>query len=201
MMIRSFLAFELPPDIKRVVVRVSEDIKRSTLDLRRVKVDNIHLTVVFMGNIRPEDVSAIGEVIDKVCVSFSPFDIFLKGLGVFPNIRKPRVLWLGLDGEIERMSLLRDDLQQKLKPFGIKEEKREFRAHLTLGRFGRPVRGDSRLEDITSQYKDLSGPLGQMDELIMFKSELKPGGAEYTRLESWSLSGENSTQGRKYPVK
>jgi 2'-5' RNA ligase len=189
MAIRSFLAFELPPDIKSMVKRVSEDVRRSELNLKWVKVDNIHLTVVFMGNIRTEDVQVIGEKIEDVCLGCKPFEISLKGMGVFPDTRRPRVLWLGLEMETERISSFRNSLQERLLAFGIKEEKRAFTPHLTLGRFDKPGRGDSLLVDIISQYKDLKGPVCQLEELVMFKSELKPGGPEYTKLKTCPLKG------------
>jgi 2'-5' RNA ligase len=189
MAIRSFLAFELPPDIKRMVKDISEDIRRTRLDLKCVKVDNIHLTVVFMGNIRSEDVLAIGEEARDVCVDFDPFEIALKGLGVFPNTRRPRVLWLGLEVETERISSFRDSLQERLLDFGVREEKRAFTPHLTLGRFRKPEKCDPLLGDIISRYADIKGPAGRLEELVMFKSELRPGGAEYTKLNSFPLKG------------
>ena len=185
MPIRSFLAFELPPEIKKRALLVSEDVRRSGLNAKWVKVDNIHLTVVFMGDIKEEDVPAIKDKIKKVCLGFDPINISLNGIGVFPNSRRPRVLWLGLDGEIERLSSLRDGLQEQLKTFGIKEEKRPFRPHLTLGRFRKPGRGNSKLDDIISRYEELEGPVCRLEELIMFKSELRPQGAVYTMLCSW----------------
>ena len=188
MVIRSFLAFELPPEIRKIVTRVSEVVSRSTLNVKWVNVDNIHLTVVFMGNIKAEDLSDMGEAIGNVCSRHRPFDLSLKGMRAFPNIRRPRVLWLGLDGEIERMSSFRDDLQTGLCPFGIKEEKRTFKPHLTIGRFRKAGRADSQLDEIMRGYRDISSSVCQIDELIMFKSELKRSGAEYTKLESWPLS-------------
>jgi 2'-5' RNA ligase len=189
MAIRSFLAFELPPDIKRMIKDISEDIRRTRLDLKWVKVDNIHLTVVFMGNIRSEDVRAIGEEAGDVCVGFEPFEIALKGLGVFPNTRRPRVLWLGLEIETERISSFRDSLQKRLLDFGVREEKRAFTPHLTLGRFRKPERHDPLQGDIISRYADIKGPVGRLEELVMFKSELRPGGAEYTKLKAFPLKG------------
>src|SRR4030043_179224 len=187
MTIRSFLAFELPPDIKRMVKDISEDVRRSGLGLKLVKVDNIHLTVISMGNIRSEDVQAIGEEAEDVCVGCEPFEIALKGLGVFPNTRRPRVLWLGLEMETERISSFRDSLQERLLDFGVKEEKRAFTPHLTLGRFRKPERNDTILGDIISRYADIKGPVGRLEELIMFKSELRTGGAEYKRLKTCPL--------------
>jgi len=187
MAIRSFLAFELPPGIKDMVIRVSEEVMMSSLNVRWVKVDNIHLTVVFMGNIRSEDIPEMEEAIEEVCSGFSPFEISLKGFGVFPSVQRPRVLWLGLDGDLERMASLRDGLQEMLRPFGIKEEKRMFKPHLTLGRFRTPGKRAPGLEDIIARYRGLESPICMTSELVLFKSELKPGGAEYTILKSWPL--------------
>ena len=191
MTIRSFLAFELPHGIKDMVTKVSEEVMMSSLNVRWVKVDNIHLTVVFMGSIRSEDIPEMGEAIAEVCGGFGPFDISLKGLGVFPNSRRPRVLWLGLYGDLERMASLRDKLQEMLRPFGIKEEKRALRPHLTLGRFRTPGKRAPGLEDIIAQYEGLESPVCRMDELILFKSELKSRGAEYIKLRSWPLTGHD----------
>lgn len=187
MAIRSFLAFEIPQAMKEAIAGVLEEVRRSKLNIRWVKVDNIHLTVIFIGNIREEDLPEIREAVDQIHPKYGPFQLSLKGLGLFPNARRPRVLWVGLDGDTQRMSDLKGDLQRGLKAFGLKDEKREFRPHLTIGRFRKPGRGDSSLEDILSRYADFRGSPCELDELILFRSELKPGGAEYTRLGSWNL--------------
>lgn len=192
MTIRSFLAFELPPEIKDQVRRVSEQLKRSDMDVRWVKPDNIHLTIVFLGEIREEDISAIGREIENVCGGFHPFDIFLKGLGFFPDRRRPRVLWAGYDGDIERMSALRDVLLERLMPFDIKEEKKQFAPHLTLGRFRKPVKGNPDLDEVITRHNSLSSSSFQLSELVLFKSDLKSHGPEYTKLESWKISAEDA---------
>ena len=112
--IRSFLAFELPPDMKRIVTRVSGEMRQSSLDVKWVRVENMHLTMVFMGDINSKDMDAIGEEIKKVCLRYGPFDVSLHALGCFPHVRKPRVIWLGFDGDLNRMALFRDHLQDAL---------------------------------------------------------------------------------------
>ena len=189
MKIRSFLAFELPLEIETVVTRVSDEIKKSSLDAKWVKPGNIHLTVVFMGNVEVNEIPAIKEKIGEVCLKYDAFDISLKGLGCFPHMRKPRVVWIGLDGDLERMSSFRDVLQECLVPFGIEEEKRGFKPHLTLGRFRKPRRASSEELELLSRYEDVTSPTCSLTELGLFKSELKPGGARYTRLGVWPLSG------------
>lgn len=186
MEIRSFLAFELPLDIKRIVAGVSGEIRNSVRDVKWIKVENIHLTVVFLGNIQSEEINALGNAVQQVCSGYGPFDISLRGMGVFPNNRNPRVLWLGLDGDLKGMSLFRDALQKQLKPFGIKKEKRKFNPHLTLGR-ARKRKMDFQPDDITLRYDELTSPVCTLYELILFKSDLKPGGAVYTKLESFGL--------------
>lgn len=189
MEIRSFLAFERPPEIRTILDRVSGELRKSRLDVRWVKPENIHLTIVFLGNIRSEDVKAIESPLQKLCLTTGPFQISLKGTGCFPNSRKPRVLWIGLEGDLERMGGFRDSLQEVLKSFGVPKEDRAFRPHLTLGRFRSLERADRELEEILTRYQDLSGPVCLLNELILFKSELRPGGSFYTRLASWPLTG------------
>jgi 2'-5' RNA ligase len=188
--IRSFLAFELPSDIKNIIAGLSVEIRKSVNDVRWVKVDNIHLTVVFMGNIAAEDIEPIGDRVKEVCFRYAPFRVSLSGVGAFPNSRKPRVLWLGLNGDIERMARFRDDLQEQLRPFGIKEETRRFKPHLTLGRFRKFGKRDSRFDEIISSYRDVASPVCSFNELILFKSDLKPNGAVYTKLKSCPLPEE-----------
>ncbi len=189
MEIRSFLAFELPLEIKKIVTRVFEDSRRSSLDVRWVRPDGIHLTVVFMGNVKTEDLEAMGNEIGMVCSDFSPFQIALKGIGCFPNSRNPRVVWLGLVGDVERMSRFRDRLQKQLSPFGIQEEKRPFKPHLTLGRFKKALRDEASLRKLMEKHKDVTSLVCTLDEFMLFKSDLKPGGAVYTKMLSWPLSG------------
>jgi 2'-5' RNA ligase len=144
-----------------------------------------------MGDVKKGEIQVIKEEIGEACLTYDAFDISLKGLGCFPHMRKPRVIWLGVDGDLERMSLFRDALQERLIPFGIKEEKRRLKPHLTLGRFRKPRRTNSEELELLSRYGDVTSPVCSLTELVLFKSELKPGGARYTRLGVWSLSGRN----------
>jgi 2'-5' RNA ligase len=188
MEIRSFLAFELPEDIKTIVTRVSGEARKSSLDVRWVRPEFIHLTVVFLGGVQSEQIPSMGESLGAVCVNHGSFSISLNPMGCFPNSRNPRVIWLGLVGDLERMSRFRDDLQAALSPFGIKEEERAFRPHLTLGRFKKPAKRPTELEQMLVKYGELSSPVCTLDELVFFRSDLKPGGAVYTKMLSWPLS-------------
>ncbi len=187
MKIRSFLAFELPGEMKSIVSQVSQGLRPFPLNVRWVRETNIHLTVVFMGEVPSEQLESIEETVSRVCQASGPFHIWLKGVGLFPGMRKPRVLWIGVEGDIERLGEFRDALQEGLVPFGVKEERRPFRPHLTLGRFKKGGKGDRALVQALDRFEGLTSPRETLSELALFKSELKRDGAVYTRLKAWPL--------------
>jgi 2'-5' RNA ligase len=189
MEIRSFLAFELSPEIKTGVSQLSLEMRRLPLDVRWTKVENIHLTIVFLGNIHTDQVAGVGEAVKGICQRYAPFRTCLKGAGVFGSRRNPRVIWVGLQGDLERMSSFRDALQRHLGPFGIKEEKRRFKPHLTLGRFRKGAGGGTHVNELLSRYQDVTSPVCVIEELTLFKSDLRPGGPLYTKLNAWPLNG------------
>lgn len=189
MEIRSFLAFELPLEMKKIISHVSQEMKRSLRNVRWIRTENIHITVVFMGNVLADDIELLGRSVQDVCRQYSTLNIALTGAGFFGSQRNPRVLWVGLKGDIERMSLFRDDLQTALRPHGINEEKRRFSPHLTLGRFRRKGGEEMQLDEVLSQYEDLKGPVCPLNELVLFRSDLSPKGALYTRVNAWTLDG------------
>jgi 2'-5' RNA ligase len=188
--IRSFLAFELPPEIREEIGKISRELRKSRLPARWVREENIHLTIVFLGSIDENVVEDLKEKVGSVVEGFAGFKARLSGAGVFPNGRKPRVLWIGLEGDIGGLSRLRDELQDALKVFGLREEKRPFRAHLTLGRFKDRLDDDEELKWILDRYHDIASELYSLDELVLFKSDLKPGGPVYTKMASWPFKIE-----------
>lgn len=190
MEVRSFLAFELPKEIKEVLSRVSSEMKKTPIDLKWVKVDNIHLTVVFLGNVSTNLLEDMAAGISTVCRGHAPFPIRLEGSGIFFSRRRPTVLWIGLNGDMKRMADFRESLHSELHPFGIKTETRPFKPHLTLGRFRKGARSGPFLQDLMSGYEDVTSPAATLGELVLFKSDLKPGGAVYTRLNSWPLTAQ-----------
>ncbi len=189
MAIRSFLAFDLPDQVVRSVARISEELRKSSLDVRWVDPEKIHLTVVFLGEIEEARIEAIGGSVKGVCSHYGPFETAIKGAGYFGTARNPRVIWLGLTGDIERMGNFRDALQEALRPFGIKEENRAFRPHITMGRFRQGAKGGEELGRIISLYKDVESPRCSLTDFAFYKSDLKPSGPVYLVLGRWRLEG------------
>ena len=188
--IRSFLAFELPGQIKDTVSGISAEMSTLLPEARWVRVDNIHLTVVFLGEIPESSLEGIAGVAKSVCDRYDAFEIALKGVGVFSGLRFPRVLWVGLQGDLERMGYFRNGLQKRLAPCGIIEEKRKYRPHLTLGRFRKGTRGGPPLARILDGYRHVVSPFCRLSTFSLFKSDLTRTGAVYTKLMSWPLKGD-----------
>lgn len=189
MAIRSFLAFELPPVLKEGIEETHRAIRPKISDVRWVTPANVHLTVVFLGSVPPGDIDRIGSAAGAVCSRYGPFSLALNGLGTFGGRRRPRVLWVGLVGDVERMGGFRDALQKELGSLCAKPETRPFRPHLTLGRFKDHARPGRELEDCLEEKAGLTSAVVDLNELVLFRSDLKPGGAVYTRLGSWPLFG------------
>ncbi|VBB42733.1 2'-5' RNA ligase [uncultured Desulfatiglans sp.] len=191
MEIRSFLAFDLPGVLREGFDEIHRGLVPAIRDVRWVAPGNVHLTVVFLGQVRQGDLDAIGSAAAVVCHAFSPFRIALEGLGTFGGSRRPRVLWIGLAGDIDRMGVFRDALQDELQPFGIQRETRPFRPHLTLGRFRENARPGEALDRCLKERAGWTTPPAVLDELVLYRSDLRPGGAVYTRLGAWPLSGSS----------
>jgi len=185
--IRSFLAFELPEFVKEELSGLIRSFNRGVSKVRWVKRENMHLTVLFLGNISEETIPAMAEDISDICERFSPFIVRMKGVGCFPNIRNPKVIWVGIDGEIERMAKFYESLVMNLSKYGIKQENRTYRPHLTLGR----IKGNSNIRDrmvgMISKGREITDKEFILQELVLFKSDLRPQGPIYTKLNSWSL--------------
>lgn len=172
------------------VKRISDEIRRTALPARWVDPSKIHLTVVFLGSLEEDLLGPVREEVERIIEGHMAFRVDLSSAGLFGTVRNPRVLWLGLKGDIERMGKLRDGLQRSLAAFGIKEEDRPFRPHLTLGRFKEGAKGGRELEGILERYRDIGGNPCSMGNLVLYRSDLRPGGPVYSPIHKWNLKEE-----------
>jgi 2'-5' RNA ligase len=179
--IRSFIAISVPETILQAIAKAQETLKGYDLAIRWVRKEGIHLTLKFLGNIGWDDVEEIQAAMKQAAKAFSPFTVRAEGIGVFPDRKRPRVVWVGVSGEVEVIRALQRDLESQLNGLGFPREKRPFKGHLTLGRVkGRldPVRlgkalevlGGFRTESFTAQ------------SVVLFQSDLRPNGAAYSKL-------------------
>ena len=179
-MIRSFIAVELPDMIREEIAKVQSVLKRAGGDVRWVRPESVHLTLKFLGDVEEDAVEPLIEAAARAVAPHPVLDLSLKGIGVFPDRRKLRVVWLGLDGDIESLKLLQKDVEKAAAEFGFDPEKRPFRPHLTLGR----VKSGRNRVDLLDQIDTIQPRIIEFTvrDLVYFKSVLKPSGAEYTVL-------------------
>jgi RNA 2',3'-cyclic 3'-phosphodiesterase len=186
--IRAFVAFPIPETITIRICDIQERLKSYRLPVRWVKPENVHLTLKFFGEISLSTVNDIGKVLEDTVRVYAPLMFFIKGLGVFPNIKKPRVLWIGISGDIKPLSEIQANLESNLEKKGFAKENRPFKSHLTLGR----IKGDihpENLFDILRSFSNFTSEPFEAKELVLYKSELNPSGALYTKLQTVYLDG------------
>lgn len=187
--IRAFLAMDPPPEVLRRIADIQEVLKKTLRgSISWVRPEGIHLTLKFFGDMAAEDIQPISEVVSRQAAETRPLHLNIKGLGVFPGIRRPRVLWLGVGGEVARLIALQGVLDQGFETCGIKKEERPFRAHLTLARIKSP-QGLSGLDKVLEEKEAESAGSFEAKGLILFKSDLTPKGAIYTVLADFPFQG------------
>ncbi|MFO8083491.1 MAG: RNA 2',3'-cyclic phosphodiesterase [Desulfobacterales bacterium] len=186
--IRTFIAIPLPKIFISWILEVQEQLKSYRFPVRWVKPENIHLTLKFLGNIPIKSIDSIAMTMDDTFCGCPPMTLFAKGLGVFPGIKKPRVIWLGLSGDIKALSGLQANLESNLEKIGFLKENRQFKSHLTLGRIKGHIEPKNLFDALRSFSEFTSEPF-DTKELILYKSELKPSGASYIKLKTVFATG------------
>jgi 2'-5' RNA ligase len=189
--VRSFIAADLPQETKSKLAYIQEGLKQacSYCPAKWVSTENIHLTMNFLGSVPSTKLYGIKSAIARVCEGFDKFDLALAGLGAFPNLDSPHVIWVGLTGDIEPLFRLQKRVEQALAKLGFTVENRPFSPHLTLAR----VRDEASSVDRKRLGEAVGSPIGQTDCFIpvrhvsLIKSQLTPTGPIYTILSSAAL--------------
>ncbi len=190
--IRAFVAVELPEPLKAHLGEVQKRLKRleATSILRWVDPRVSHITLKFLGNVEVARLAAVSEALEQVARTVEPFRVALGELGVFPNIYRPRVLWLGVtdpQGHFRRLARAVDRAMDRL---GFEPETRgPFVPHITLGRVGRRATTAQRkaLGDIVGRVNVPTGYELEVDHMVLMRSVLTPSGPVYTRLSHYWL--------------
>lgn len=187
--IRAFLALDHPEEIRRGLVRVQEKLRRSLYgEIRWVRPEGIHLTLKFLGDVPESGIAAIAAAVSGAAAGVAPFSLAVGGPGVFPDPRRPRVLWLGLTGETERLARFQRGIDRALESLGFAAEERPFQPHLTLARI-KSAQGLSGLQALLDKRESLALGGYRAAGLSLYRSELTPHGAIYTPLRAFPLAG------------
>ncbi len=188
--IRSFIAIKLPPNAKEGLAQLRTQLERAEHPfVKWVNPEGVHLTLKFLGNIPSKQVAEITEAIDKATKGTSPFHLEISGLGGFPNLKQPRVLWVGIGGEIDKLLRLQRNIDLALAPLGFAKEERPFVPHLTLARIRQgasPKERKSFGELVMSTSFETSYSVN-VETISLMRSQLTPEGAIYTCLSVAAL--------------
>jgi RNA 2',3'-cyclic 3'-phosphodiesterase len=179
---RLFVALEPTDAVRRRLGAIAQDLRRTAGraadDVRWVQPENVHLTLQFLGAVPDARVGDVAEAVRGAAAGSRALSLEVKGAGGFPNARRPRVVWVGLAGDVEPLAALVADLGRRLAPLGFPPEDRSYAPHLTLGR-ARDGRGAPGLAGALAQAAQAEGVTWRAAELVLFESHLSPRGPRY----------------------
>lgn len=180
--IRSFIAVELDSQIRDQLARIQLQLKKSGADVKWVSPDNIHLTLKFLGHAPAETLHKAGGILQENFKNVHAFEITIDRLGVFPRIERPRVIWVGIRRNADKLREIAGTIDEKLLPLGFEKEEREFSAHMTLGRV-RSSYQVSKLSRAVQEYTMKDVLPQTVKKITLFQSTLTPQGPVYTALQ------------------
>lgn len=191
--IRAFIAIPLPAILLGELASLQQRLEKQMppRSVKWVRPEGIHLTLKFLGDTPVDRLPAIGQALNSIAQEFPRNTFAVAGMGCFPNLRRPRVVWVGVRDVDGRLEALQKAVEEAMVPFGFAPEGRAFTPHLTLGRVGErtPGKDVARIGEVVAATE--VGLLGEVtaDRFALIRSELKPTGAEYTVLEEFLLRG------------
>ena len=188
--IRSFIAVELPDELKLALTRLQDKLKSgSRAPVKWGDPYSIHLTLKFLGNISTDMAGKITMVMEEATRGMHPFHLEVSGLGVFPSLRRVQVVWVGLTGEIDRLRQLQKNIESSLANLGFAPESRPFTPHLTLARLRDRATPEERqsLGQLIASTGFETGCSLDVDSVHLMRSQLTREGAIYSRISSVKL--------------
>ena len=185
--IRTFIAVPIPEAVKGRIADLLQGLVSTGADVKWVRVDAVHLTLKFLGDVERERISAVTGAVRRAVSGFPKTAVHLAGTGAYPDIRRPRVLWVGVAEGSDRLRSLAEKVDAALAGDGFERETRPFSAHLTLGR----VRSPRGVADAVSRMREANwdGGVFEADTVAVMQSDLQRTGAVYTALATIPLQG------------
>ena len=186
---RTFIAIELPKEIKDYLGRLQEQLRSSGADVKWVEPQNIHLTLKFLGEIDDKKLAKITQIVEDIAKKKNSFYMHLASIGAFPKINFPRVIWVGIDKGDSETKEITKELDQDLKKIGIPKEDRPFSSHITIGR----TKSGLNRERLVMNLNNLGIDFGKetqeflVTKITLFKSTLTPKGPIYEVLKEANL--------------
>jgi 2'-5' RNA ligase len=185
--VRLFVALEIPASVRGNLADLIREFRALASQPKWVRAENLHITLKFIGEVPPHKLDAIRAALSAVR-SAQPVELRFQGLGFFPNERRPRVFWAGMDAP-GNLAPLAADVDRAITALGFPQETREFTPHLTLARFDPPGISEP-LRVAVERNKAREFGMLRTREFHLIESKLKSTGAEYTTLQSFRFAAE-----------
>ena len=190
-MLRVFVGVELSPEVRENLAVLQQQLKKILPSMHWVRPESIHLTLKFLGYVEPVRISDLRSALESIGKTQQAFSIDIQGMGVFPHLRHPRILWVGVNGQTRLLQELVLEIESELEPLGFPVEEKSYHPHLTVARIKHEnaLVGSALMESGVLKSAQSLGIL-TIDRFILFQSDLDSSGAIYTPLGTVHLSGK-----------
>ena len=185
-LIRTFIAIDTPETVTKVALSVQSSVKMNRKAVRWVRKENIHITLRYIGPTAPGEVDKINRLLSEIVGQNSDLSLNVSSTGCFPKKERPRILWLGVDGDVAELKLLVEMINSEMDQLGYPQEERNYSPHITIGRIRYPQKATPDVTDfLSAQYEPISW---NIPKIILYQSELLPSGAIYSILGTHNLN-------------
>jgi len=187
--IRTFVALEVSESVRARAAELIAKLRESGANVSWVSSDRMHLTLKFLGDVPEQQLAEVCAAVSGVCEAVAPFELQCAGAGAFPNVRRPRTVWIGVSEGAEPLGELQSGIVRALGKVGFRRERRRFQGHLTLGRVRGGGPDQDALGELLRQYADFKTPLMTASEVRVYASYLDRSGPTYEVLGRCPLAG------------
>lgn len=184
--VRTFIAIRLLEKTRHRLGKVGKKLLASGVDVKWVPEGNFHITLKFLGDVESDRIKEIAASVESAIEGIARFDVSMRGVGAFPRISRPSVIWVGIDSGGEELKLLAERVESALEQLGFTREDRPFSPHITIGR----VKSPKGLEKLRAAIEDMCGENVDsftVHSVAVMKSDLRPSGPIYTAVAEFEL--------------
>jgi 2'-5' RNA ligase len=185
---RTFIAVRIPEGVRRKLMEIERELMGSGADVKWVSAENLHITLKFIGPVEPNRVEAAARAVESAVQGITAFEVHLAGVGAFPKVSRPSVVWVGTGRGGEELKSLAERVESACEREGFEREPRPFSPHITIGRVKSPKGLDALAVGLERLRMAEAGSF-PVEEVAVMKSELRPSGPVYSELAGFILAG------------
>ncbi|OGS21335.1 MAG: 2'-5' RNA ligase [Elusimicrobia bacterium RIFOXYA2_FULL_39_19] len=183
---RIFTAVDISGPVKETILNIQNELKNQLPCVKWVEKDNLHITLKFIGDIEDNGLEGIKTAISGIAGNFSSFSIHLTDIGLFPNVKFPKIISAKIEKGNDHLKEISGALNTGLAPLGVEAEKRDFAAHLTVARIKDPQKNKDMLDLVTQKKLNINCST-KINAIMLIQSKITPTGPIYTLLENFNL--------------